>query len=107
MKKAAWGLVVLAADLFQFGGLLSVGADTCVSPGISCSSGFGPKNPLPTTNCAGVPCINSECCDAGEKEGSSSSGVRCRLRVAGTCPLFFVVGFEEGGGGYHGELCAM
>ena len=81
--KVAWGLAVVAADLFQFGGLLSVGADTCVSPGIACDSGFGPKNPLPETNCAGTPCTNTECCDAGEEGGSLSSGSALQALVCG------------------------
>lgn len=76
--KAAWGLIVLAAELFQFGGLLSVRAETCADNNFGiCPGGTGPINPLPVTTCSGT-CDDTDCCETSEK-----SGVRCTR----PCPL--------------------
>ena len=67
--KAAWGLIVLAAELFQFGGLLSVRAETCADELFTCAGGTGPINPLPVTTCSGGACTSADCCETREQSG--------------------------------------
>eukprot|EP00903_Cladosiphon_okamuranus_P009944 g9437.t1 len=95
--KAAWGLIVLAADLFQYGGFISVGAELCSAYGGGCNNiYFGPA--LGTVDCIGT-CTEELCCIWHEY---CSPGLTSF--VAGDCPAGTT--HEEHGGKCNGACDA-
>lgn len=79
--RIAWGLIVVAADLFHFGGLLFVRAETCADGLFTCAANTGPIYPADAvTTCSAASCTSGECCVAGEKcqFGSQSPSEDCR-----------------------------
>lgn len=66
--RIAWGLIVVAADLFHFGGLLFVRAETCADGLFSCDPNTGPIYPAEAISaCSAASCTSADCCEPGEE----------------------------------------
>lgn len=65
--KATSTLIIGGAALLQLGGFGRVQAVTCADS-FSCAGDTTLKTDL-TADCAADPCVNSDCCDFGERAG--------------------------------------